>query len=161
MTDGLRATLEAEVVRFTLLAAAAAKGEARLLALGWATVDLERASATLAEALPGAGPFIDAQPTAALGGRCLVGPSGLRAVPTLVLLEPSTEGRLAAALARFGEGPLAAWFEVPVGQSALSPSVPLGRALTGPLGPERLLSGEPVHGPHLLVLGGPAGTIGR
>ncbi len=37
-----------------------------------------------------------------------------RTYPALVLLEPVTEGRLAASLARHGEGPAAAWVGAPV-----------------------------------------------
>jgi hypothetical protein len=70
---------------------------ARLVAVGWATVDLERTVAGLPE--PSAvGPATE-EPS--LGARARV----VRAGPVaLVLLEPSTEGRLAAALARRGEG---------------------------------------------------------
>jgi len=68
----------------------------RLVAVGWATVDIER---TLAD-LPG----VDAVPAAQdelLGARAWRTTSG---PVTTVLLEPTTEGRLAAALARRGEG---------------------------------------------------------
>jgi hypothetical protein len=70
---------------------------ARLVGVGWATVDLDRTVAGLPDPAA-AGPLTD-EP--ALGARARVVWMGLLA---LVLLEPSTEGRLAAALARRGEG---------------------------------------------------------
>jgi hypothetical protein len=172
MSEAVRAVLEAAAVRSAALLDEAVDaerggddaGRPRLLALGWGTVELERASASLAETLPGAGPFVVAPSSEALGGRCLVASSGLTALPRLVVLEPSTEGRLAAALARFGEGPVAAWFEAPTdgaGVDRLGRPGPLGRWTAGPFGLEALVSGRPVHGPHLLVVRGPAGTIRR
>jgi hypothetical protein len=169
MSEGYREVLEAAAVRSRALLAEALEsrpvverlGTARLLALGWATVELERASASLAEALTGAGPFVAAPSTEALGGRCLVGSSGLAAGPSLVILEPSTEGRLAATLARFGEGPVAAWFDAPSGDAAVDGSGLVGRWTAGPFGLEALVAGRPVHGPHLLLLPASAGTIRR
>lgn len=67
-----------------------------LVARGWATVDLERTAAELPLAT-----FQPAPDEEALGARALIARAGKAA---LVLLEPSTEGRLAAALARRGEG---------------------------------------------------------
>jgi hypothetical protein len=70
--------------------------EPRLLALGWATVDGARAAAEAPDL-----DFRPADPEPALGARAWL----TRAGPLdLVLLEPTTEGRLAAALARRGEG---------------------------------------------------------
>jgi hypothetical protein len=71
---------------------------AEVVALGWGTVDLERAMAEVAE-LGGLRWAAAADP--------LLGARGLRAglAPVdLVVLEPVTEGRLAAFLARNGEG---------------------------------------------------------
>lgn len=68
----------------------------RLLAVGWATVDLER---TLDD--PGGGRPVAILHEPLLGARAI----RLDAGGTIVLvLEPSTEGPLAAALARRGEG---------------------------------------------------------
>jgi hypothetical protein len=68
----------------------------RLLAVGWATVDWERAAAELGQAA-----LEPADPEPALGARAWRARTGSI---DLVLLEPSTEGRLAAFLARHGEG---------------------------------------------------------
>jgi hypothetical protein len=85
-----------------------------LVAVGWATVDAERTLAewgTDAELSPDA----DLERTS-LGARAwLVDPAGL----AIVVLEPSTEGRLAAALARHGEGPCALY--VTAGASTVAP----------------------------------------
>ena len=66
----------------------------------------------------------------------------------VVLLEPDTEGLLAATLARFGEGLAVAWFEPdPPGtrdrRSAIAQT---------PFGPGRLVLGGPRWGPHAIVL---------
>ena len=86
-------------------------------------------------------------------------------------LEPATEGRLAATLARHGEGWVATWFaaaddedDAAAGAVSLSAGVdpfveddafsrPMRSAVrAGPLGPERLLLDGPVTGPHRLVV---------
>lgn len=72
----------------------------RLLAVGWATVDLERSAEdlTLHDGPVADGPIVD-EPL--LGARALrVDVGGMM----VLVLEPTTEGRLAAALARRGEG---------------------------------------------------------
>jgi len=105
------------------------------LAVGWATVDTDRA----AEELTAAG-IID-PPGVPVERFAVLGASGLRSddsafgVP-VVLLEPLEEGRLAATLARHGEGPCAVVIGPPDG------------------GPAGLVAGGPVSGPHLLVHGG-------
>jgi len=130
----------------------------RPLALGWATVDLDRAARQLVARLPGSGPLDPAPPDALLGARCLLGPLvGLPGAPSdlrLAVLEPSTEGRLAATLARRGEGPAAVWVELDG-----SVAGPLSRTGAGPFGPERLLLGGPAHGPHLLIVSERTSTI--
>ena len=68
----------------------------RLLGIGWATVDIQRTIADLAGV-----DIRPAEPDELLGARAWRTTD--RPV-ALVLLEPSTEGRLAAALARRGEG---------------------------------------------------------
>ena len=85
--------------------------DARLVALGWATVDLERALAVLATALgvPDDA-FVEAPESVALGARCLVAAAALPGGAALAILEPSTEGRLATTLARLDEGPTIAWY---------------------------------------------------
>ena len=108
--------------------------------IGWSTVDLERAERELELA------FQDAVPDAILGARTRIN-AGHLTVP-LVLLEPATEGRLAASLARLGEGPVATWLAGPA--PTAGPSGPSGPAL-GPFGEERLEPG-PIHGPYRLFL---------
>ena len=74
------------------------------VALGWATVDLDRVVADLVAAGVDRRTVEPAPDDEAMGALA-------RRVPvedgTLLLLEPRTEGRLAAALARYGEGPVA------------------------------------------------------
>jgi hypothetical protein len=119
------------------------------LAVGWATVELERSARELSHLLDPGASFEAAPASAILGARAVVGPAadvpGLR----IVLLEPETEGRLAAALARTGEGWVATW--------DLDPGADLRRRQSsiprpGPLGDERLLLGEAVTGPYRLLV---------
>ncbi len=71
-------------------------------ALFLATLDAERAAADLEPAL--AGPWRDAGEDAVLGARC----RGLALGRSMLFLaQPSTEGYVAACLARWGEGPVA------------------------------------------------------
>ena len=129
--------------------------DARLVALGWATVDLERALVALTTALgvPDDA-FAEAPESVALGARCLVAAAALPGDVALAILEPSTEGRLATTLARLDEGPTIAWYaglgDVPAGA---------GPARTGPFGPERRVGGDPIHGPHRFLIEGAPGTI--
>jgi hypothetical protein len=67
-----------------------------------ATLDADRATFDLAPILGGT--WTDAGDEPVLGGRCRVAELG---EARLVLAEPTTEGSLAACLARFGEGPVA------------------------------------------------------
>lgn len=69
--------------------------------IGWATVDLERAAVAWPERR-----FLPGLPEASLGARTLVERDPAPGTLAIVLLEPSTEGRLAAMLARHGEGPV-------------------------------------------------------
>jgi len=108
-----------------------------LCALGFGTVELERAERSFGLAFePGA-------PDVLLGARTRIADMDDLC---LVLLEPSTEGRLAAALARFGEGPLAAWY---AGEDVVEPVA--GPYSSGPFGLETLLPG-PAFGPHRLIV---------
>lgn len=102
------------------------------IAIGWACVELERAQRELASLVADGLPFRDAPASVALGARCVVGrtgpsPDALR----IVLLEPATEGRLAAYLARHGEGWAARWTATADGSIGLT-------LRSGPLGPERV-----------------------
>jgi hypothetical protein len=122
------------------------------LAVGWATVELERAADELSHLLAPDATFEAARGSVILGARCLVGLAadgpGLR----IVLLEPDTEGRLAATLARAGEGWAARWARhEATGTDARSGTGPrLSVARPGPLGDERLLLGGPFAGSHRL-----------
>lgn len=126
---------------------------ARAVAVGWATVESDRAEAELIGALGDRiGSFADAPGDPLLGARCRTaggGPAGFLAV-----LEPTSEGRLAASLARLDEGPAAVWFELEPGLENET-SAPAD----GPFGPERLLVGGPRDGRYIFLVGGPPGTI--
>lgn len=128
---------------------------ARVLAIGWATVELDRA----AQEFDAAGATQEVPGSVHLGCACR-----RLAIPTtaitVILLEPTTEGRLAATLARHGEGWAAAWLRVDRADRATThdlASGPVSATRDGPLGPERLVLGGPVAGPHRLLV--EAGTI--
>lgn len=79
-----------------------------------------------------------------------------------MLLEPITEGRLAAALARFGEGPIAVYLRPP--RPTPPPAdrdVHLGVAADGPFGRQALVVGGRSFGPHVVAVldAAPADTI--
>jgi hypothetical protein len=114
---------------------AVAAGSSAAAAVGWATVELERAVRELADLgiVDSLGRTVEqVVPLGASGRRAGASAFG---VP-LVVLEPITEGRLAATLARHGEGPCAIFIGSPE------------------RGPAELLPGGPTSGPHLLVHGG-------
>jgi hypothetical protein len=141
--------------------------------VGWATVELNRAETELdpwlaprnAEDGGGDGPPAT-EPH--LGARTRLRGAGGLPAGSIVLLEPSTEGRLAASLARDGEGPcvlylatrkpLRAWL-----RSARDHGVRASPVRPGPLGPSSLVLGGAIAGPHLILVdpsssssGGPA-----
>ncbi|HXG25324.1 MAG TPA: hypothetical protein VNL94_00510 [Candidatus Binatia bacterium] len=134
----------------------------RIAGIGWATVELERAAAELDEVFRRAacqaprwapGPRDDL-----LGATAWVSLEPWREhererAPAVVLLEPDTEGRLAATLARFGEGVGAVYLRRSTEPSAtvIDPAR-LGRPATGPLGPGRLVLARPAWGPNVVVL---------
>jgi hypothetical protein len=148
-----------EALRRTLAVLAADPPPApasRLHAIGWATVELDRAENELTADL-GLAPaiFIEAPDSGVLGARCRVAPETFPGGVALVIVEPSTEGRLSAALARHGEAPLAAWFVLDGGRdAAMAPST-----VPGPFGPERIASDGAIHGLRRLLVGVGAGTI--
>jgi hypothetical protein len=145
-----------------IAASLAPLGLPRTVAYGWATVELDRAVAQLAEEL-GLMPerFAIAPDCELLGARCRVAMEALPDGSSLAVLEPATEGRLAATLARLDEGPAAIWL---VAANDLGPggSREVASATSseqvGPFGVERLVLGGPIHGPHLLLVD-PPGTI--
>ena len=122
-----------------------------IVALGWATVDIDAVRRRI-EADAGFGAFVAAARDDHLGARAVVHrpgePSG---EPIEVLLEPDTEGRLAASLARHGEGFAAIWFG-PRDDPPGAPPEGFGRRADGPLGPCRLLLGGPPWGLSVLLL---------
>lgn len=127
--------------------------DARALAIGWATVESERAEAELVQALgERIGSFTDALGDRLLGARCRTATGGPASF--LTILEPTTEGRLAGSLARLGEGPVAVWFTLAPG-----PTDGTSAPAHGPFGPERLLVRGPRDGRHIFLLGGGPGTI--
>ena len=120
----------------------------RVLAVGWATVELDRAAEELAHLLaPGAG-FGAAASSVLLGARCRSAPAADAGL-WIALLEPDTEGRLAASLARSGEGWVATWV---LAELTGTDSAALSAARPGPFGPERLRLGGGLAGPHRLVV---------
>jgi hypothetical protein len=142
---------------------------AATVGVGWATVELERAALELADALGvPASRFAPGIDSSVLGARCLVADDVLPDGSALVVLEPATEGRMAATLARFGEGPVAIWLAPSEpgegGEVGSGGGAAWGGALStkpggpGPLGVERLIVGGPIHGPHRLLVVAP-GTI--
>ena len=85
---------------------------------------------------------------------------GHRRPPAIVLLEPDTEGRLAATLARFGEGVGAIYVAPRAGDppGRVDP-VRVGRPSPGPLGSGRTVLARPAWGPHVIVLDRPAPAV--
>ena len=126
------------------------------LAVGWATVELDRAARELAHLLQAGAGFSDATRSDALGARCRVGPAADASSLSIVLLEPDTEGPLAGTLARFGEGWAATWAtNRPSGERAPAEATTAGTrgvARLGPFGPEWMLPGEGAAGNHRLVV---------
>jgi hypothetical protein len=148
----------------------------RLAGVGWATVELDRAEAEL-------GPWLDPVtvaraatdeiPEPHLGARTRIRRSPGLPGEVLILAEPVAEGRLAASLARDGEGPCAMYLEPAEGLTAWRAAAATRGIVTsavrpGPLGPSVLLAGAP-SGPHLIVVdrprssssAAPGGTIVR
>ena len=113
---------------------------ASLLGLGWGTVDLDRATDELATeaGLDGtlARPAPDDEALGAMARRLDL------ADGPLLLLEPRTEGRLAASLARYGEGPVAIYLAAADGIGDVS-----GPGVAGQLAP----MGDPLGGWSRLV----------
>ena len=139
----------------------AVPAEARgAVAIGWATVELERAAGELSHLLSPGSTFLEAPSSVILGARCRVGLAADDPCLRILLLEPETEGRLAATLARSGEGWAATWAADPaaggrVGAPAAGQRgarATLSTVRPGPLGVERLVLGGPLTGPHRLVV---------
>ena len=123
--------------------------ELPIVGVGWATVELDRAARELA----GIATFEKATRDAALGAAARRARLGDRRDPSVLLLEADTEGLLAAALARFGEG-VAALYLGALDRADVDDTPNLGPPQPGPIGPARLVIGRPPWGPHALVLAG-------
>ena len=137
--------------------------DATMLATIWATVDLGRAIHELGarrNAEDDAGEKTTVDPAAALpdpllGARVVI----LPATPdrsALAVAEPSTEGRLAATLARLGEGRAGQYVSVGDGLDrararAAEAGIVLSRVEIGPFGPSMLVLRGPATGPHLIL----------
>lgn len=148
--------MSGESARERLLTHLVNTGTGQVLAVGWASVDLDRATAEVAASLGmSAGDFADAADCIFLGARCRLAADALDPEVSVILMEPFNEGRLAAALARHDEGPIAIWRPAAPGGSG---PADLSAAQAGPMGPERLELASPIHGPYRLVVGTP-GTI--
>jgi hypothetical protein len=136
-----------------------------LAGVGWATVDLDRAEGELAEWLAGEtpAPATDAEEPI-LGARARLRAADGLPGAELALLEPTTEGRVAASLARDGEGPCALYIGPadgldPWAVAAKDRGVGTSPIRDGPFGRSVLVLGGPAAGPHLLIVDRPAGTI--
>jgi hypothetical protein len=119
------------------------------LAVGWATVELDRAASQLSHLLEPGSAFRAVPSSEILGAHCRVGLAATMAALRIVLLEPATEGLLAGTLARSDEGWAVTWFPSTApgareGEPALSAARP------GPFGDERLELGGRLAGPHRL-----------
>lgn len=130
----------------------------RLAGLGWATVDLDRAADELSPWLADGTPLNTGDADPALGARARVRTSDGLPGDAMVFLEPSTEGRAAASLARDGEGPCALYLRPAVGldawlAEAVSRGVRASRggSVAGPLGRQVLVGGCPPTGPHVIL----------
>jgi hypothetical protein len=130
---------------------------ARPIALvpGWATVELDRAATELLDPKDSARSrgIVDAPADPHLGATCRL--LTLDGAPPTVLLEPSTEGLLAAALARHGEAYVALYGRADAGapHRLRQAGFVLSNERDGPLGRQRLVRLGPVGGPFVIVTG--------
>lgn len=140
-----------------------------IVGIGWATVELERAAEDLSAAFVRAGmpqpAWTPAPRDDLLGATAWVSREwwptwGSDDPPAVVLLEPDTEGRLAAALARSGEGVGGVYLAPRPGDppDRIDP-VRLGRPSGGPLGSGRIVLARPTWGPHVVVLDRPVRPV--
>jgi hypothetical protein len=137
---------------------------ARIVATTWATVDLDRTLATIAGS-GGSAATTERAPAAVvadplLGARVVLVAAG-PGEPPLAVAEPATEGRLAAFLARNGEGPAGGYVAVGDGleaarERALAEGVAVSPIGGGPFGPAFLVLPEPATGPLLILCDPPA-----
>jgi hypothetical protein len=125
---------------------------------GWATVDTDRSERDLVASFGSSAPVRsrDLPDDTQLGARCRLVTSATGLLEVL-LLEPVTEGRIAASLARFGEGVVAVYVVVQAGRFRAVVRDLRGAGLVlsgegrGPFGRQRLVAGGPPWGAHLCV----------
>jgi hypothetical protein len=124
---------------------------ARTLATIWATVDIERtlAEREISESTPTVG-------DALLGARVVIVAAAPGPDLPIAIVEPETEGRLAATLARHGEGPIGRYISVADGLDqararAASIEIAVSRVEPGPFGRSMLVLLGPATGPHLIL----------
>ncbi len=154
--------LGVDIVREMAAAVDPALADRPVVGIGWGTVDLDRAA--LLSSYEDGSTWLPVARDELLGAKAIRRSDVDSESPVLVLLEPDTEGRLAAFLARFGEG-MAAIYLAGDGGSAHAPGsrgrssgrgpragARLGPPALGPLGRGRLLLGLPWWGPHVIVL---------
>jgi hypothetical protein len=121
-----------------------------VLAIGWATVDHERFVAGL-----GLGAVEQLPDDPHLGA--FVVRHGL-ARPSTLIVEPSTEGRLSATLARSGEGPTAIYLGLGAGgveafaAAARPGAIAVSTVRPGPLGPSVVLLGGRIWDPVVVLV---------
>jgi hypothetical protein len=131
-----------------------------LAAVAWSTVELDRAEADLDPWLVPADPAHgdgDAAADPHLGAHARRRRTSALPGATIVFAEPNTEGRLAASLARDGEGPAALYLATAAGLDAFVADarlrhVQVSARRPGPMGPAVLLAGHVIAGPHILVV---------
>jgi hypothetical protein len=123
---------------------------ATLVAIGWATVEIERAEQELEAAIGNGGSWAEAPRDALLGARAAVYRSIAAASLLVVVLEADTEGRLAASLARHGEGIAATYVTVRPGTVLAAGA--FGIPAAGPLGRGRRLARGGIGEPSIIVL---------
>jgi len=117
-------------------------GPLDLAAVGWATVELDRAARDVG------GMWESAAHDHLLGAAVW---RSLDDHPATLLLEPNTEGRLAGALAHYGEGPIALYLELPDPKGVAE--CLRARPGIGPLGSQWLVIGRDPAGPFLILVG--------
>lgn len=128
---------------------------------GWATVELDRGERVASSSLAASGLAVTSIEPApdddSLGARARIlrQPDGR----TTLVLEPSTEGLLAAALARHGEGNVVRYLLADEAAPARARDAGFGLTVerAGPLGPQRLVLGGPRWGPFLVLVLDPVG----
>jgi hypothetical protein len=130
----------------------------RVVGVGWATVELDRAATGLESS--GRWDVGSAEPDTLLGATARIGRAD-GGGPLAVLLEPFTEGLLAAFLARHGEAPVALYLAPREGglAAAVRHLAQVGvrtRVGDGPLGPAVLVLGRAADEPQLVLVAVPS-----